>query len=165
MSVEINLDTLRGSITDQQYALIMSVFGENFTEKRAAGVGLSHCKPIKQISHLAEDGTLSDKLNTIIDNARRLSAHRVPISAYDVTIRDIELAFNRSKPYGKNTQGGHSAGDSERNNETQSAWPLLHAKASDLKVSGTLHAEFLKYCTGVLLYCKWCLLQCRVTEF
>ena len=164
MSVEINLDTLRGSITDQQYALIMSIFGENFTEKRVAGVGLSHCKPIKQISHLAEDGTLSDKLNTIIDNARRLSAHRVPISAYDVTIRDIELAFNRSKPYGKNTQGAHSAGDSERN-ETQSAWPLLHAKASDLKVCALTMLDFSNICTGVLVYCKWCLLHCHVAEF
>jgi hypothetical protein len=129
MSVDIHLDTLRGSITDQQYALIMSIMGENFTEKRAEDAGFSSpYKPIKRhISHLAEDGTLGDKLGAIIDLARGLTAHRVPSSAYNVTIRDIELAFNRTKPYG-------ASADPQSDSETRDIHPLLHAKAADLKV-------------------------------
>lgn len=123
MSVNINLGSLRGSISDSQYALLMSIVGENFTEKRAEVVGsASPYKTVRrQMSHLAEDGTLGDKLGNIIDLARGLTAHLIPTSAYKLTIRDIELALNRSQP----TDGDLESWDID---------PLLRARAGDLVV-------------------------------
>jgi RNA-binding protein YhbY len=133
MSVNIDLRSLKGSISDAQYALLMSIFGENFTEKRAAGVGSgSPFKPMnRQTSHLAEDGTLGDKLGNIIDLARGLTAHLVPTSAYNLTIRDIELALNRSQPRDGDGQR-EKAGALDA--EPWGVNPLLHARAGDLVV-------------------------------
>jgi len=75
----------------------------------------------RQMSHLAEDGTLGDKLGNIIDLARGLTAHLIPTSAYKLTIRDIELALNRSQP----TDGDLESWDID---------PLLRARAGDLVV-------------------------------
>ena len=131
MCVDVELETLRGSMTDSQYALLMSIVGENFTEKRVEGAGLSSpFKPVKRpFSHLAEDGTLGDKLGELVDLARGLTAHRVPSSAYNVSIRDVELALNGSKSYGKEAELHNDVED-----DCQGIYPLLHARAADLRV-------------------------------
>jgi hypothetical protein len=132
MSVNIDLRSLKGSISDAQYALLMSIFGENFTEKRAGPGSASSYKPVnRQTSHLAEDGTLGDKLGNIIDLARGLTAHLVPTSAYNLTIGDIELALNRSLPSDGDGQDEKAAG---LDAEPRDVNPLLHARASDLVV-------------------------------
>jgi hypothetical protein len=119
MSVDVELDRLRGSITDSQYALILSIFGENFTEMRECEVeSASPYKALKsQMSHVGEND-LSDTLRGLIDLARGLNAHRVPSSLYNVMMRNVELDFYCSKP---------SCSEGEISS-------LLRAKAADLKV-------------------------------
>ncbi len=137
MSVDVTLQHLKGTITNCQYALLMSIVGENFTEKRVlAGDAASPAKPIRrQVSHLAEDGTLGDKLGGIIDLARGLTAHRVPSSAYNLSVKEVELALNcwdgDVEDVDRTRQEGHGGG----------VRPLLHASAADLRVRYESYAD------------------------
>lgn len=131
MSVDIELQRLKGTITDRQYALLMSIFGENFTEQREFAVeSAAAAGPVKrQVAHLAEDGTLGDKLAGIIDLARGLTAHRVPSSCYNLAVSEVELAVacGEAPDHNSSSNAARQAGASV-------GCPLLHARASDLKV-------------------------------
>jgi hypothetical protein len=131
--VDIALQQLKGTITNCQYALLMSILGENFTEKRVLAAATGPVR--RQVSHLAEDGTLGDTLGGIIDLARGLTAHRVPSSAYNLSVKEVELALNcwDGDVEGVDTtrQDGHSRG----------VRPLLHASAADLMVRYESYAD------------------------
>ena len=130
MSVGIEVDALRGSITDSQYALIVSIFSENFTEKRVEGSNNNRLIPAQRkipMAHL-EENALSDTLGNLIDLARGLNAHRVPSSTYDITIRDLELDLYRSEP------GWLQSTCELDSSDVLMRWsrPLMHSIASDL---------------------------------
>jgi hypothetical protein len=101
MTVDIELDALRGSLTDTQYALLMSILDENFNEQRVRDVSAakSACAPCaSDRTNFPQEEPASSQLtgsyNEMLKRWKCEAATRLPLQFYSVKIHGLELALN-----------------------------------------------------------------------
>jgi hypothetical protein len=129
MTVDVELDALRGSVTDAQYALLMSILDENFNEQRLRDVptAQSACAPCaSDRTNVPQEEPASSQFsgsyNEMLKRWKCEAATRLPLKFFSVKIHELELALNLNMNSEKDGKQGE--------NDKQ----LLLARAADVSI-------------------------------
>jgi hypothetical protein len=92
MSVDIKLHEVRGCLSDAQYGLLLSVFGQNFSERLLADASAPDELGQSMLA-LPEDSQFMDNLAKILQTAKMGSSAFALKSVYTVEVGVVELLF------------------------------------------------------------------------
>ena len=130
-TVDVELDALRGSLTNSQYALLMAILDSNFSERRARDVTAatsdiplaSDCTPCAHALQGESSTPQSrDMYGEILQKLKQEAAKRLASQLYSVNIHQLELALHL------NVDSSDSAKQGERH------MPLLLAHADGVRI-------------------------------
>lgn len=100
LCVDINLHEVRGCLSDAQYGLLLSVFGQNFSERIITDEPLVQDLGLSTLA-LPEDSNFTDNLENVLKTARKGSVGCLLNAVYNVEVGVVELLariFKRQLP-------------------------------------------------------------------